>query len=682
MAAEPDRATAYARLLHLQRTCADDPSAAAPPPTSPRPPPSPCFLSSSATPPTMTRKSPPPPSSASASRSTTPSSFPPSQAICNLAVWCISVQQLEASVVEDKASTLLTAIAYALDNPFGSFSTTFEAVQEVASDLEQKLLSSMINMLNDPSKKIQAVKAWGWFVSLLGASAVSTRPLLNKILKVPEQLFTDPDPQVQITTMVMWRNLVDAFFAPQALENVDQETVLSPIEPRLGILSSIVNPELLQNMAVEMAVTIMDPTTQIFRLLLQGVRLQCNSKLADDNVAICITKFFCYPFFASSKGYLPMTQDLEAELAIEVYGSLCTNSNYCLEASYMVFLDHLFEYFIRTIDENMSSFQANIDYCLEKKFEDITILSVLGKVVIGALENAQILNYANQDVEVANEESDGCRGPNLFLSCLKLVNRFMRLSSFGLKAIPAAKHQVTNMFFSSLSTFVGHLTLAKDIVLLFEIIGDQLTEWLTLSSTLYLERQQGETIIDQLEKLWFSIVRCLTTSRLIYDCSFLQKQHPLLQVAVNHPHKPISAAATSIWRASGPGNAGLQHERCRSVSKTDELSVDRSTEDLNCASDADRTFALEELSVSRMLAPPMSSGRGVVTSNSTDRAKRNGESLRISAGLGRKRLKITKYSGKAKGLGKVTGDSFSPQWVESKVYRKPELILEMLKRKR
>ncbi|KAM0878027.1 hypothetical protein ACQ4PT_035117 [Festuca glaucescens] len=593
MAAEPDRATAYARLLHLQRTCADDPSAAAPPPTSPRPPPSPCFLSSSATPPTMTRKSPPPPSSASASRSTTPSSFPPSQAICNLAVWCISVQQLEASVVEDKASTLLTAIAYALDNPFGSFSTTFEAVQEVASDLEQKLLSSMINMLNDPSKKIQAVKAWGWFVSLLGASAVSTRPLLNKILKVPEQLFTDPDPQVQITTM-----------------------------------------------------------------------------------------FFCYPFFASSKGYLPMTQDLEAELAIEVYGSLCTNSNYCLEASYMVFLDHLFEYFIRTIDENMSSFQANIDYCLEKKFEDITILSVLGKVVIGALENAQILNYANQDVEVANEESDGCRGPNLFLSCLKLVNRFMRLSSFGLKAIPAAKHQVTNMFFSSLSTFVGHLTLAKDIVLLFEIIGDQLTEWLTLSSTLYLERQQGETIIDQLEKLWFSIVRCLTTSRLIYDCSFLQKQHPLLQVAVNHPHKPISAAATSIWRASGPGNAGLQHERCRSVSKTDELSVDRSTEDLNCASDADRTFALEELSVSRMLAPPMSSGRGVVTSNSTDRAKRNGESLRISAGLGRKRLKITKYSGKAKGLGKVTGDSFSPQWVESKVYRKPELILEMLKRKR
>jgi telomere-associated protein RIF1 len=377
---------------------------------------------------------------------------------------------------------------------------------------------------------------------------------------------------------------------------------------QLGILSSILNPELLQNMAVEMAVTIMDSTTQIFRLLLQGIQLQCNSKLADDSVAICITKvckfvnkvflnlegkqksnssavlvqfvlqfvkctveeldnsmlasgkyelcldieqikemqyaecstklsyprirplaymemvspavyltalslsvvtqftgelshgdahqlaliicssdlsenfhaavaflymqimhpvysqlrikwlllwnkvskrlneqmisylklscgasghdvfcqFFCYPFFASSNGYLPMTQDLEAELAIEVYGSLFTNSNY-LEASYMVFLDNLFEYFIHTIDENMSSFQANIEYCLEKKFEDITILSVLGKVVIGALENAQISNYANQDVEIPNEESDGCRRLNLFLSCLKLVNRFVKL---------------------------------------------------------------------------------------------------------------------------------------------------------------------------------------------------------------------------------------------------------------
>uniref|UniRef100_A0A453L8V4 Uncharacterized protein n=1 Tax=Aegilops tauschii subsp. strangulata TaxID=200361 RepID=A0A453L8V4_AEGTS len=52
-------------------------------------------------------------------------------AICNLAVWCISVQQLEASVVEDGLTPLLNAIVYALDNPFGSLSTTFEAIQVI-----------------------------------------------------------------------------------------------------------------------------------------------------------------------------------------------------------------------------------------------------------------------------------------------------------------------------------------------------------------------------------------------------------------------------------------------------------------------------------------------------------------------------------------------------------------------
>lgn len=183
------------------------------------------------------------------------------KAICNLGVWCTSVQQLEALIIEDRVTPLLTAIVYALDNPFGSLSTTFEAAQAtmklasqnpermrdlsciwvppiyrrllsadkterdmaercltkvssvvlppqsplskaVASDLEQKLLSRMMNMLDDPLKKVQAVKSWGWFISLLGSSAASARPLLNKILKVPEKMFIDPDPQVQIAIII------------------------------------------------------------------------------------------------------------------------------------------------------------------------------------------------------------------------------------------------------------------------------------------------------------------------------------------------------------------------------------------------------------------------------------------------------------------------------------------------
>jgi telomere-associated protein RIF1 len=60
----------------------------------------------------------------------------------------------------------------------------------------------MVNMLDDPSKKVQTVKSWGWIISLLGPDAVSHRPLLNNLLKVPKQMFTDLNPRVQVATMV------------------------------------------------------------------------------------------------------------------------------------------------------------------------------------------------------------------------------------------------------------------------------------------------------------------------------------------------------------------------------------------------------------------------------------------------------------------------------------------------
>ena len=68
----------------------------------------------------------------------------------------------------------------------------------------------MMNMLDDPSKKVQAVRSWGWIISLLGTDAVNNRSLLNKLLKVPEQMFIDVDTQVQIATMVGYT--ISSFF--------------------------------------------------------------------------------------------------------------------------------------------------------------------------------------------------------------------------------------------------------------------------------------------------------------------------------------------------------------------------------------------------------------------------------------------------------------------------------------
>ncbi|KAK7388635.1 hypothetical protein VNO78_23457 [Psophocarpus tetragonolobus] len=187
---------------------------------------------------------------------------------CNLGVWCLSVQQLDASFLLTHFQSLLRAIVHALDNPMGSLSTTFEATQAVmkfsaqlseqmkssshiwcppiyrrllskdkkerdasercllkirstvvppsldlskviVKDMRIKLLNGMKDLL-DNDMKIQAIRAWGWFVRVLGSRALKHRHLVNDMLKIPERTFTDLDPQVQIATQVAWEGLIDA----------------------------------------------------------------------------------------------------------------------------------------------------------------------------------------------------------------------------------------------------------------------------------------------------------------------------------------------------------------------------------------------------------------------------------------------------------------------------------------
>uniref|UniRef100_A0A0D9WMF2 Telomere-associated protein Rif1 N-terminal domain-containing protein n=1 Tax=Leersia perrieri TaxID=77586 RepID=A0A0D9WMF2_9ORYZ len=1088
IAAEPDRAAAYARLLHLQRACADDPSAAA----------DLAAASPSVLLPLLLRDAGDRDEAVAASAlkcigftlyhpvlvSTISGQMAQlildtliqlimttqMKAICNLGVWCTSVQQLEAVIVDDRTTSLLTAIVHAIDNPFCSLSTTFEAAQAVmklmsqsperlrelssiwvppiyrrllsadkaerdvaerclikvssvvlppqsllsqaiASDLEHSLLSRMLNMIDDPVKKVQAMKSWGWYISLLGLHVMDNRPLLNKILKVPEQLFIDSDTQVQISTMVAWKNLVNAFF-PQASETLAPGTKIPPIESRadtnsqlkkiklimtplgrillrsrnialsssclstwhhllyklgdlinhlpileaafgpvlkiifsigpdiqnkslysfcvnlfhefisvkvkgmvshgeylpiphnknllsqscihlkalmdgqrirwlpwdvtcldfhLEILGSIVNPEILDNMSLEILASIMDSAIQIFRLLVQGVQVDCKAKCSYENAQICTAKlckfvkkvfmdlvgkkninncslllhfgfqfvkvileeldhcllasgtyvigldirhikemqyadlppqlsyprmkshsymemvspavymialslsivaeftgeishgdaeelaiiicssnfqeffhvavsfiykqtmlltdnrlrlrwlmmwnkiakrlneqtmphlkficgasshdvlyqFFCYPLFAfllpgrkstrcdaenSFELYLSLTHDLEVEVAIDVYKSICANSNRGPEVDHKFFLQHFCGFVVSIIDENISLFQASLEYCSEKKFKNIAILSALGELVSGLLESCHILNYANEELTETSEESVGCSQPSLLLSCLKLVSRFMGLSTVVFKAHPTSHHQIMSRFFSSLSAFAGHLLLKKNVLLFFEIIGEQLTELLSLSGTLYRAMQQGETI-DQIEKLWLKVIMCLKMSKLISDGSFLQKQQVLLQVAINHPHRPISLSITPAWRASRSYTSSLQRSSC-SVLKLNELQMER--EDITDPCAPQNAIALEEIDILRKFTYPIS-----------ERTK-NDESLKISVGLGRKRLKIMRYSMKPREPGKSavppgnfsSKNALSSHYMESKVCRKPEVILEMLKRKR
>ncbi|WVZ97930.1 hypothetical protein U9M48_043430 [Paspalum notatum var. saurae] len=1063
IAADQDRPAAYARLLHLQRGCADDPSSAA-------------DLAAelpSTLLPLLLRDAGAGDEAIATSAlkclgfalyhpvlvSTISGQMAQlvldtlvqlvmntrMKSACNLGVWCISVQQLEPFIIDDRADPVLIAMVHALDNPFGSLSTTFEAAQAImklagqspkmmrdlsrlwvppiyrrllssdkkerdmaerclnkvscfilpphpllskalASDLEQKLFSIMRYMLDDPLKKVQAVKSWGWIISLLGPYAVNNRLLLNKLLKVPEQMFIDQDPQVQVATVVSWRNLVDAFFPSQAGEIVAQQTVISPLEPyeqpsfqvkrirlimlplcqllsrshnivlsssclstwnyllhslgnlinhlpilevsfrpilkivfssgindqnkplwsfcmniflefvssknrnredlcttvyqnslgqscthikalsdvqhinwlpwdiscfhfQLDILGTILSRELFQDMIPEMIVVVMDSAIRIFRLLLKGIRIESgdqhacehvnrcitnvcrfvkkslldhvgkvgvnkcatllefglqfanaiveeldHSLLTSENIEVCLDiehikeiqhaecspkvslprirplpymemvspsvyvtalslsmiaqytgelshrdteklalitsssdilesfqaavsfmymqircptynrqrskwlivwntfakhlnrqsisyletssglsyhnvlhQFFCYPFLIflyprgtpilwnaenSSEPGAPVLQDLEIEPTIKVYRSL-TNS-YNSKFASKVFFEGFYEYLVYTIDQNMALLLANHEHSSEK-FENGAILYALGEVVIGLLQNDQMLTYVNQELKETREDSSSHKQSKLFLTCFELANRFMRLSSFSFQANPSGQHQVTNRFFSTLSNFIGRLVLKKDILLHLEIIGDQLTEWLSLTARLYTEMQQGE-IIDQLEKFWLKVVECLKRSQLITDGAIFQKQ--LLQVALSHPHHPISVATASVCRAATHGNAVLDSGGL--ISKFDGILMHK--KGLN--SFRKRAIA----STSTELMTEIDSG-----------------SVNDPVGLRRKRLKKMKYSysTKQKELNKNAAHmAYFPRFMENKVCRKPELIMEMLKRKK
>nr|XP_012463502.1 unnamed protein product [Gossypium raimondii] len=215
--------------------------------------------------------------------------FTKMKSVCNLGVWCISMQQFDATLLAACFDTLLQAVVHALDNPIGSLSTTFEAMQAVAKlvaqmsemmresshlwappiyrrllsidkrerdmsercllkirstilpppislskaiieDMREKLLTGMKDW-SDKGMKVQTVQAWGWFICFLGSGALKNRHLVNDMLKVLEQTFSDHNPQVQIASLVAWQGLIDALVHPQILsckKNGIQQLQTSP----------------------------------------------------------------------------------------------------------------------------------------------------------------------------------------------------------------------------------------------------------------------------------------------------------------------------------------------------------------------------------------------------------------------------------------------------------------------
>ncbi|KAG9456187.1 hypothetical protein H6P81_000695 [Aristolochia fimbriata] len=216
------------------------------------------------------------------------------KAICNLGVWCISIQQFKNSFNIDILDSLLRAVVHAFDNPLGSLSTTYEAMQAVlklasehpesmrnmsnmwappiyqrllsddkrerdmserclikmksfllppplilsqdlAYNIKKKFLPQMMNMVLEYGKHGLTIQAWGWYIRLLGQVILRNRNLLNEMLKVPEHTFQNLAPQVQTASLVAWQALVDVLIDTQMqLVGTELDNVLSAL-PRTGV---------------------------------------------------------------------------------------------------------------------------------------------------------------------------------------------------------------------------------------------------------------------------------------------------------------------------------------------------------------------------------------------------------------------------------------------------------------
>eukprot|EP00250_Pteridium_aquilinum_P008834 c18246_g1_i2 orf=198-5660(-) len=190
------------------------------------------------------------------------------KALCRLAVWCLGAQEFRPQVVEAHLEPILHALMHAIDTPLGPKSLTHEALQAlvkvarkfssvrmqssvwgpavyrrllsadrkdrevaeqcmkdleltllppqpslskvVAVDINEILLPKMEKMIKSKALVLPTVRAWGWFVRLLGGLAGENRSLVNQLLKIVELTFTNQDTSVRHASLVVWEALIDS----------------------------------------------------------------------------------------------------------------------------------------------------------------------------------------------------------------------------------------------------------------------------------------------------------------------------------------------------------------------------------------------------------------------------------------------------------------------------------------
>nr|CAD1827761.1 unnamed protein product [Ananas comosus var. bracteatus] len=384
-------------------------------------------------------------------------------------------------------------------------------------------------------------------------------------------------------------------------------------------------------------------------------------------------------------------QEVEMELVIEVYKSL---HDYSIRGTETVtsstndFTEGLCELFVSVLNKNVILFVHNIECCLQKKYQKIAILSVIGEAAIQMITNTKVFGSAPQQ---SKEPDKYCPRCSPIKYSLGLVSRFLELSLVAFQARPQDEHHVTIRVFEALDNFSRLLFLKQDILLLLELISDPLCQWLSSCAKIYCEIQRGG-LINQLLNIWSRILDCLKRSQppILFNSSFLETQASLLQTTLGHPHPPISDVTIEFWRTTYNRKVSLRYPSCllptlEKLSRSGRIILQKDSAANDAFSCKERRGSSRTPAVSNAQKRPLS----VIASE----FENDHGLVNLYKGFKRKRFKSE--NGPIKGMKHVerfedvSGSdcrmdtmSASNNLSERKEPRKPEYIMEMLRRKR
>jgi hypothetical protein len=132
----------------------------------------------------------------------------------------------EVDKVREKAYVVLALTLNHLQNPTSGILHVPETISDLLSTEVSQHLLTQLNLKLNEGKEMVAIRAWGYYVVLLGRSIIK-HSLINPLLKIPSRTFQSAECDVRAETFYAWKYLIDNF--------VQQPNSLS-IPKRLALL--------------------------------------------------------------------------------------------------------------------------------------------------------------------------------------------------------------------------------------------------------------------------------------------------------------------------------------------------------------------------------------------------------------------------------------------------------------